>query len=97
MNSPAPNNNDDSENNSLPAQLQQIGLRACPPQLDDFHCARHQGSLVAAPDPRATGTSGNRRAFAPQSGAASTALAASRDSNPWPTSIGPGRPRSNAM
>src|ERR1700683_2584610 len=35
MNSPAPLQTTNLSN-SLPAQLQQIGLRALPPQLDDF-------------------------------------------------------------
>ena len=60
--------------NSLPAQLQQIGLRALPAQLDDFLARATKARWSPRQILEATGPGRNRRALPPQPGAAPAAL-----------------------
>ena len=80
--------------NSLAAQLQQIGSAPCPRNSTTFWRAppRRAGLRIRSWKhlPRR-----NRRTLAPQPGTAASSPASER-SNPWPTSTGPGPPRSNA-
>ena len=60
--------------NSLPAQLEQIGLRALASEVDDFLARATKAALVSAPDPGTSGADRNRRTRPPQSGTAAAPL-----------------------
>jgi len=81
---------------SLPAQLQQIGLRALPAQLDDFlaHAAKARWSPHQILEHSLRWKSPNARAAVWSGVCVCPAL---RDSNPWLISNGPGPPKSNGM
>ena len=82
--------------NSLPAQLEQIGLHAVAGEVDDLlaRATKQRWSprqilehLAQAEAAERVHRSLERR----------LRLSEIRSSSPWPTSIGPGPPRSNAM
>ena len=60
--------------NSLPAQLEQIGLHALAAEVDDFLARATKAALVAAPDSGTSGADRGRRTRPPQSGTAPAPL-----------------------
>jgi hypothetical protein len=94
MNSPTPTTTTPS--NSLPAQLEQIGLQVVAGELDDFLArATKQRWSPRQILERLAQTEAANAPTAVWSGVCASPR--SRSLSPWPTSTGPGPPRSNAM
>ena len=77
--------------NNSPLQLRQIGLRALPADLDDFLARATKRPLVPSQLMRATRAQAETEERSRRSMERRFDSPASRASNPWRTSTGPGR------